>query len=695
MGVNKVIAKGQTIIDLTGDTVTPNVLASGFTAHNAAGDPIIGVGGGITNVDDDTGEGDTDVVWSANRGSSIVKNITGLVPITGWVNNKYINVSGTSVVRDENATYGYKETTSSIYLQYTVVECQPGDKFTINGEGGATASAKRWVFIDANDAILSPIANIGGKSVNEVIIAPEDAVKLILIKRAGINDSQTDTFIPYYDICFKGNNHVINNAKRKINMTEASIGSSGGLWASGIANFADDKSVATIHRYRSKGAKYIKITWIPLHSNELFSVFQYDISGNPTRKSYSCIEIGTPQTHTINLNSDTETLCFGCINNNGQGTPNKQIILETDGSDIEELKNPSFGSNIENTRWFRFGFKAYEYISNGTKKKAYTTGIMMLPPNYDPEGAPSPVILFCHGSSSYTNMSGTVDSGHNPFLEFLVDCGYAVIDCYGWTNRYPDVNAINRPSLWSIPTCCKTYVSLVNLMTDAFNLDKNNMFVLCKSLGGHIAAWLSTALPIKAACFLAPSIRMNLGSDSYVHREAIIEDLDLHGVIDSEFGWDTEEDCLEDFISNWGNNGWNSAKRERFYIANESKLIGVSPEFINVIGKTPEEKLAIAAYFQYDSTLTKMGCPPTKIWVAMDDENVSTNFILTYAQQIRNSGTFAEVRIMPNDTGKHHATDYDPQALKTLDVTTPLGYHYDSVATAYYEAWEFIEKYVS
>ena len=42
MGVNKVEVNGFTIMDLTGDTVTPNTLAQGTTAHNAAGDPITG-----------------------------------------------------------------------------------------------------------------------------------------------------------------------------------------------------------------------------------------------------------------------------------------------------------------------------------------------------------------------------------------------------------------------------------------------------------------------------------------------------------------------------------------------------------------------------------------------------------------------------------------------------------------------------
>lgn len=52
MANNKVqLSDGTVLLDLTGDTVTPGNLLSGATAHNAAGEPIVGAAtaGGITN----------------------------------------------------------------------------------------------------------------------------------------------------------------------------------------------------------------------------------------------------------------------------------------------------------------------------------------------------------------------------------------------------------------------------------------------------------------------------------------------------------------------------------------------------------------------------------------------------------------------------------------------------------------------
>lgn len=43
MGRSKIVYAGDTLLDLTEDTVTPETLLKGKTAHNAAGELITGV----------------------------------------------------------------------------------------------------------------------------------------------------------------------------------------------------------------------------------------------------------------------------------------------------------------------------------------------------------------------------------------------------------------------------------------------------------------------------------------------------------------------------------------------------------------------------------------------------------------------------------------------------------------------------
>ena len=55
MAYNKVIYADQTLIDLTGDTVTEDTLVEGKVAHNAKGEQIIGTMKAPTVTDDGNG----------------------------------------------------------------------------------------------------------------------------------------------------------------------------------------------------------------------------------------------------------------------------------------------------------------------------------------------------------------------------------------------------------------------------------------------------------------------------------------------------------------------------------------------------------------------------------------------------------------------------------------------------------------
>lgn len=50
MAINKVVYGGRTLIDLTGVTVTPEVLLKGYTAYDASGNLITGTYGAVSNL---------------------------------------------------------------------------------------------------------------------------------------------------------------------------------------------------------------------------------------------------------------------------------------------------------------------------------------------------------------------------------------------------------------------------------------------------------------------------------------------------------------------------------------------------------------------------------------------------------------------------------------------------------------------
>ena len=95
MAINKVIYGGETLIDLTGDTVTADKILSGFTAHDKGGESITG-----------TCEYDVD---SSDATAAVAEILQGKTPyvrgqkLTGTMKNNGA-VTGTISAKDEEYT---------------------------------------------------------------------------------------------------------------------------------------------------------------------------------------------------------------------------------------------------------------------------------------------------------------------------------------------------------------------------------------------------------------------------------------------------------------------------------------------------------------------------------------------------------------------------------------------------------------
>lgn len=98
---NKIVYNGTTLIDLTGDTVTPSVLMEGYTAHDASGAPIVGsaTGGGVLIEDTTDSHGGT------------IRTITTTNLVT--LGQKSITQNGTYVASDDDYD-GYSQVTVNV-----------------------------------------------------------------------------------------------------------------------------------------------------------------------------------------------------------------------------------------------------------------------------------------------------------------------------------------------------------------------------------------------------------------------------------------------------------------------------------------------------------------------------------------------------------------------------------------------------
>lgn len=112
MARNKVIFGGETLIDLTADTVTPDKLASGITAHDKSGEVITGT----NTYDADTTDADATAAEILSTKTAYVNGskVTGTMPNNGGVTGSISTVDGTYTVPS-----GYHDGSGSVAIDTT------------------------------------------------------------------------------------------------------------------------------------------------------------------------------------------------------------------------------------------------------------------------------------------------------------------------------------------------------------------------------------------------------------------------------------------------------------------------------------------------------------------------------------------------------------------------------------------------
>lgn len=110
--INKVIYGGNTLIDLTADTVTADKILSGYTAHAASGAPITGT----CAFDADTSDA-TAAVAEVLSSKTFYKNgdkLTGTMPNRGAVTGTISTVNGVYTIQN-----GYHDGSGTVGLSST------------------------------------------------------------------------------------------------------------------------------------------------------------------------------------------------------------------------------------------------------------------------------------------------------------------------------------------------------------------------------------------------------------------------------------------------------------------------------------------------------------------------------------------------------------------------------------------------
>ena len=138
-----------------------------------------------------------------------------------------------------------------------------------------------------------------------------------------------------------------------------------------------------------------------------------------------------------------------------------------------------------------------------------TTGALLLPSNYDPEGEPVPVIMYCHGASHgvWYGTWGATDNFRTQ-KQHWADMGFAVFDCAGAQNNNRKTPFTSAGS----PQFVKAYRQCYEYLRKHYNIS-DEIYVCGVSAGGPVGLnYTFTYNNVKALVLLSTWVDISPGS---------------------------------------------------------------------------------------------------------------------------------------------------------------------------------------
>lgn len=334
-----------------------------------------------------------------------------------------------------------------------------------------------------------------------------------------------------------------------------------------------------------------------------------------------------------------------------------------------------------------------------------TVGIVRLPPNYDNTGDPVPLIVYAHGSSDYEDkwqayIRGEV--GNREVIEYLVNEGYAVFDCFGHTEaaNVPD----GKGHTYGSVDCINCYIAGIRRLMKVYNLRTDGIYVTGISSGGLTALNLAfnNTIPVLACTPLAPAISIFNRFLGYTEqqRKEYAWAMGFEGNTDVLVGRNSETATVnsepaytQDLID--------------YYTINASKVVGYNPMW-NGIVNVSMSTLISQSIEPNDADATRLAkgdrttanwtnavrvCKtPMKIWIADDDHNVPPSIIHNFLTSLKNGQNIAEERLVPNGQGGHYAFTSSNTTERTSGITS-LGVAYTNIPIYWLEMVAFFKRF--
>ena len=249
--------------------------------------------------------------------SGVLLDVNGIktdlynVPIAMSGTNQYINLGLSDLTQPVDLTHLY----SLAGFKYAIVECQEGDKFTINATGGGFPRA--YAFLDGNNLILERAEQNASFS-NAVITAPANTAKLVINDKSDSTSYYGEESLTYRVNALEsaGATPLKLKGKNMVNFGDSIFGR--GQGDSGISGRLAYKTGATVYNCGLSGTAMAIRQSLPYYNpfamcNLADAIASGDFSTQEAVLSESDIPAQAPQVTALLENLDFSTIDYVTI----------------------------------------------------------------------------------------------------------------------------------------------------------------------------------------------------------------------------------------------------------------------------------------------------------------------------------------------------------------------------------------------
>lgn len=313
---------------------------------------------------------------------------------------------------------------------------------------------------------------------------------------------------------------------------------------------------------------------------------------------------------------------------------------------------------------------------------------LLLPPDYNVGGKPTPLIIYCHGASwAVTGSSCFMSTGGATIAQYWAAKGFALLEVNGLPEAFHfDWNDGYHMNHYGSPIAIRSYLAAYRYVIDKYNIAQDGVFLIGSSMGGLTCNNLlsNTCIPVKAVLLDGPVI--SLRNDAWTsggwgvspHQyEAMTIALLYHM---KNCSIDTTEPDNSTFTVQNGNYAGTYVFKDVAVGGNEL-MAYFDEQVVNIKGWHPtENKKVLVGNNEYGLIYRA----PLKIWHGDQDATNQIAFSEDFVNKVKAVGQYAEMRSIP-------VSYHTP--LRKLDWGSTTDENF-TISNEVYEMWLFMRDFL-